>query len=136
MSNTITVTGRLPEDPILRFTASGKPCTTVAVPDQKRAKNDAGEWVDQSATTWLRATVWDEDAEALAESAVKGDTVTITGRLITREYTTSNGEVRQSLEIDHPTVTVKPRAKAAARAQQSTATDPWATNGGGDENPF
>lgn len=140
MTNTITVTGRLSEDPTLRFTPAGKACTTVTVPDQKRAKNDAGEWEDQSATTWLRATVWGDDAEALAEHAVKGDTVTITGRLITREFTTKNGETRQSLEIDYPTVTVKPRAKVAQRSngwsQPAQTSDPWATNGGHNVAPF
>lgn len=136
MSNNITITGRLAKDPELRFSASGKAFTTVTVPDQKRVKNDRGEWEDASATTWFRATVFGDVAEELAEHAVKGDTVTVTGRLITREFTTKDGEVRSNLEVDFASVAVVPRAKATQRSgggQQSS--DPWATNGGGDAEP-
>ena len=130
MSNTITLTGRLASDPELRFSASGTAMCNISVPDQKRVKNkDTGVWEDASATTWFRVTVFKEAAEALAESARKGDTVVVTGRLITREWTNKDGEVKSSLEVDFATVAVVPAAPKAQRTQSAPASDPWASQG-------
>jgi len=137
MSNNITITGRLAADPELRFAASGTAMTTVVVPDQKRAKNEqTGQWEDKSATTWFRATVFKEAAEALAESAKKGDTVTVTGRLITREWTNKDGEVKSSLEVDFATVAVVPSAPRAERSSAPAQGDPWAAQSKGVEAPW
>lgn len=128
MSNRITVTGRLSADPALRFAQTGTAMCTISVPDQKRRKNQqTGEWEDQSATTWFRATVFKDAAEALAEKARKGDTVIVTGELITREWTNKDGETKSSLEIDFATVAVVPSAAPAQRQQQPQGADPWAT---------
>ena len=140
MSNTITITGRLANDPELRFAASGVAMCNISVPDQKRVKNAAGQWEDASATTWFRVTVFKEAAESLAEHARKGDMVVVTGRLITREWTNKDGEVKSSLEVDYATVAVVPSAPKAQRAsggQQGgwggqQQADPWAS----PEAPF
>lgn len=127
MSNNITITGRLAKDPELRFASTGTAMCTVVVPDQKRVKNaQTNEWEDKSATTWFRATVWRDAAEALAEHARKGDEVTITGRLITTEWTNKEGEVKSSLEVDFATVAIVPRQPQAQRVQSPQgADDPW-----------
>lgn len=128
MSNTITITGRLASDPELRFAASGVAMCNISIPDQKRVKNkDTNEWEDASATTWFRVTVFKEAAEALAEKARKGDTVVVTGRLITREWTNKDGEVKGSLEVDFATVALVPSAPKAQRGGSAPAADPWAT---------
>lgn len=147
MTNQITVTGRLAQDPELRFAKTGTAMCQVVVPDQKRVKNrDTGEWEDASATTWFRATVFKEAAEQLAEHAHKGDTVIVTGRLISREWTGREGDTRTSLEIDYATVAVVPTAPKADRGGWSgnQQADPWSTSsaptgGAGnsyDEPPF
>ena len=46
MSNNITITGRIAQDPELRFAQSGKAMCNLSIPDQKRKKNDRGEWED------------------------------------------------------------------------------------------
>ena len=70
MSNNITIQGRLAGDPELRFGKSGVAFCNVSIPDQKRRKNDRGEWEDASATTWFRATVFgDQAVRRLAETA-------------------------------------------------------------------
>lgn len=127
MTNTITITGRLAQDPELRFSAKGTPCCTVVVPDQKRRKDDSGQWVDDSAPTWFRGTVFNAEAEWLAENATKGATVTITGRLITREWTSREGEQRSSLEVDYAKVGVvsPPRQPDQPQAPQY---DTWANS--------
>ena len=128
MSNRITIQGRLSADPELRFASTGTAMCTISVPDQKRRKNpQTNEWEEQSATTWFRATVFKDAAEALAEHARKGDSVVLTGELITREWTNKDGETKSSLEIDFATVAVVPRAPQAARQQAPAGGDPWAT---------
>lgn len=140
MSNTITITGRLAADPELRFAASGTAMCNISVPDQKRVKNkDTNEWEDASATTWFRVTVFKDAAEALAEQARKGDNVVVTGRLITREWTSKDGEVKSSLEVDYATVAVVPGGPRTTRTQgqQAAQSDPWATQPSRtDEPPF
>lgn len=138
MSNNITIQGRLAVDPEIKFSQSGKAMCNVVVPDQKRRKNDAGQWEDASATTWFRATLFGEQAEVFAETAHKGDEVILTGRLITREWTNQQGEVKSSLEVDYATVAIVPRAPQADRVQHSNPqgyqqandarqqSDPWA----------
>ena len=127
MSNRITITGRLSADPELRFAKTGTAMCTISVPDQKRRKNpQTNEWEDQSATTWFRATVFKDAAEALAEHARKGDSVVVTGELITREWTNQQGETKSSLEVDFATVAVVPRAPQAQRQSAPAGADPWA----------
>lgn len=136
MSNNITITGRLAQDPELRFGQSGKAFCNISVPDQKRRKNDQGQWEDASATTWFRVTVFDEAAEALAEHS-KGDEVIVTGRLITREYQKSDGTTGSSLEVDYAKVAVVPGGGRVQRQQQPQG-DAWgqpAQSGWGQQAP-
>lgn len=149
MSNTITITGRLAQDPEMRFTSSGKAMCNLSIPDQKRTKGDSGQWEDASATTWFRVTVWGEQAEALAEHARKGDEVVVTGRLITREWTDKEGGTRSSLEVDFAKVGFTPggargQRQQPAQQQNQPQPDPWGQpqQGGGfgqgsyDQPPF
>lgn len=131
MSNTITVTGRLAQDPELRFGQSGKAFCNISVPDQKRVKNDRGEWEDASATTWFRATVFGDVAEALAEHGRKGDEVALTGRLITREWQKSDGSTGSSLEVDFAKVALVPGGSRSSRSAQQAPSAAWGQQGGG-----
>lgn len=125
MSNTITIQGRIAMDPELRFAASGTAFCNISIPDQKRRKNDAGEWEDASATTWFRVTVFNEAAEALAEAS-KGDEVVVTGRLITREWQKDDGSTGSSLEVDFAKVGIVPGGGKVKRSQpQQAQGDPW-----------
>lgn len=127
MTNRITIQGRLSADPALKYASTGTAMCTISVPDQKRRKNpQTNEWEDQSATTWFRATVFKDAAESLAEHARKGDTVVVTGELITREWTNNDGDTKSSLEVDFATVAVVPRAPQGQRQQQPVEGDPWA----------
>lgn len=157
MSNRITIESRLSADPEIRYAASGTAMCTITVPDQKRRLNQqTQQWENASDTTWFRATVFKEAAEALAEVAKKGSRVIVTGELITREYETKQGEKRQSLEIDFAKVALIPdtaqRAGGGQPQQQGgwnqqtgrggfggdPNADPWATQGQqtSTESPF
>ena len=145
MTNTITIQGRLAADPELRFGKSGTAFCNVSVPDQKRKKNERGEWEDASATTWFRVTVFGDEAEALAESGRKGDQVVVTGRLITREWQKDDGSTGSALEVDYAKVALVPGGRPNTQRQQGQAggwggaqqpaSDPWGQQGGAYGEP-
>lgn len=101
--NNVSVTGIIGNDPELKFSQSGVMYLALSVPDKKQKKNDQGGYDDLSATTWFRATVFGEAAEMLAGKVKKFDEVTVTGRLITREFE-KDGQTQQSLEVDNARV--------------------------------
>lgn len=146
MTNSISIVGRLAFPPELKFSKSGTVFCNVTIPDQKRVKDQSGQWQDASDTTWFRATVFGEEAEYLAENAEKGSVVTVTGRLITRSYTTQGGEERTSLEVDYAKVGIVqgPSTRSAGQHAPPPQGDPWATQSaqqsgggfGGGEIPF
>lgn len=148
----VTVTGSITE-PTLRFSPQGKAIASFSVASTPRVK-DGDNWVDGE-TTWFRVSVFDQMAENVAESLVKGDRVMVQGRFKTRSYQTDAGETRSGLELvaDEvgPTLrwaTAKPvkvgqgggQAPAAqgsgmTRTRTAPAADPWAAPASNDP-PF
>jgi single-strand DNA-binding protein len=81
----------------MRYTPSGTPVTSfsLAVNNSKRDAN--GEWTED--TEWFRVTAWERAAESVNQYLAKGRRVFVDGRLSTRQYTSSSGEARTSLEV-------------------------------------
>lgn len=75
---------------VANFTVASTPRTF------DRQKN---EWVDGE-TLFLRAAVWREAAENVAESLTKGMRVIVSGRLKSRTYETKEGEKRTVIELE------------------------------------
>jgi single-strand DNA-binding protein len=129
------MTGTLTADPELRFTASGVAVAnfTVAAND-RRFNKETNTWEDAGAT-FLRATVWREFAEHVAESLSKGQRVIVTGTLKQRSWETDQGDTRYAYEVD--AIEVGPSLKwATADVKKATRTggkglsgdtDPWTT---------
>lgn len=158
MSANVTLKGRLTGDPELRFTPSGKAVAnfTVVTCDVKK-NQQTNEW-EESNTTFWRCSVWDKQAENVAESLSKGSDVLVEGKCSQREYTTKEGEKRTTFEVQawtvaaslkNATATVKKAERQGASSGRSSAPadDPWAStpapasSGGGwgntsDEPPF
>lgn len=160
----ITLTGNLTADPELRFTPQGKPCASLQVAVNKRAKQPDGSWGD-GPTSYYRCTAWGQLAEHVAESLAKGARVIVQGRLEIREYETRDGQRRVAAEIQvddigpslrfataqperaprqgagWPTQAppVTPRASQAgdpwSPPQQQPAQDPWGQQTGADDAP-
>ncbi|GAT89621.1 single-stranded DNA-binding protein [Paenarthrobacter nicotinovorans] len=59
----------------------------------------SNEWKDGE-TLFLRASVWREAAENVAESLTKGTRVIVSGRLKSRSYETKEGEKRTVIELE------------------------------------
>ncbi|NIA23952.1 MAG: single-stranded DNA-binding protein [Gammaproteobacteria bacterium] len=96
-TNTVTVIGNLVEDPELRFTPSGIAMAKIRVAVNRRWRDQAGEWQEQ--TSFFGGTLWREAAENAAESLQKGARVIITGSLEQRQWETQEGEKRSVVEL-------------------------------------
>jgi single-strand DNA-binding protein len=95
--NRVVLTGNLTRDPELRSTPSGTPVGTLRLASNTRRKNNAGEWQDKP--NYFTVTVWGAHAENCARFLTKGRAVAVDGRLEWREWQTSNGDKRESIEI-------------------------------------
>ncbi|WP_285728009.1 single-stranded DNA-binding protein [Psychromicrobium xiongbiense] len=97
---TITVIGNLTNDPELRFTPSGSAVANFTIASTPRTfDRQSNEWKDGE-TLFLRASVWREAAENVAESLTKGTRVIVSGRLKSRSYETKEGEKRTVMELE------------------------------------
>lgn len=104
--NSVNLTGRLVDDPTLRFTNDGKAVANLRVAINGR--NDRVEFID--------ITVWGKAAEAVAEHKGKGDQIAVTGRLTSSDWTDSDGQrhFRTSVTADEVNFLAKARQKAQA----------------------
>lgn len=136
---TITVIGNLTSDPELSFVSSGSAVANFTIASTPRTfDRNSNEWKDGE-TLFLRASVWKEAAENVAESLAKGMRVIISGRLKSRSYETKEGEKRTviELEVDEIGPSLKYANAKVNRTQRSgkqeapatTQSDPWATPG-------
>ncbi len=122
----ITLTGNTAAEPELRFTPNGKAVATFSVAENHRRKVGT-EWQDDG-TTWWRVTVWDKQAETLAETLGKGQRVLVVGQIKSREYE-KDGEKRTSYDVTARHVAVIPKQQQGASSAPAggQAGDPWGT---------
>ena len=96
----ITVVGNLTSDPELRYTPNGVAVANFTIASTPRTFNRAtNQWEDGEAL-FLRASIWRDYAENVAESLKKGTRVIAQGRLKSRTYETKEGERRTSFELE------------------------------------
>ena len=96
----VTIVGNLTDDPIMRYTNSGVPFASFTIASTPRTfDKQANEWKDGEAL-FLRATVWREFAEQVANSLTKGTRVIARGNLRQRSYDDKDGQRRTSYELD------------------------------------
>lgn len=124
--NTITVSGNVGKDAVLRVTPNGKHISSFSLP----AKSGFG---DNEKTSWLNCKMFGAMAEKLSTAIVKGAKVTVTGEFLIEEWTRQDGSQAQTptilvRDIDLPprvtTGNNNPRQNSASqpqRQQQSSA---------------
>ena len=98
--NIVKITGTLGRDPEYKAAVEGKhdALTTISIAHNSYARTEGGE-IMKTHTDWFRAVSWGPLADKLNAEAAQGDTIQVTGRLSTRKYTNSFGEIRTSAEI-------------------------------------
>jgi single-strand DNA-binding protein len=127
MSQPITIVGNLASDPELRFTATGKAVCTITIMTSRSVKGDDGKWTSEDVTAW-NTTCWDELAEHVADSLLKGDPVVVVGTAASKSWEDkASGEKRSRLEVTAREValSLKRFRVTAQRIQRSAADDPW-----------
>ena len=132
----ITVIGNLTNDPELRFTPSGSAVANFTIASTPRTFDPASkEWKDGE-TLFLRASVWREAAENVAESLTKGMRVIVSGRLKPRTYETKAGEKRTVIELEVDEIGPSLRyATAKVQRSQGSAQGSAAGGGQGEAHP-
>lgn len=111
MSAFSQITGRLGQDPDLRYTNGGTPVVNLSVASNRQRKNGDGEKV--SVADWYRITVFGRDAEIIAQYAKKGSALAFNGRLQTDSYTDREGQQRTSTFLIADSFEFVPTAKRA-----------------------
>ena len=92
--NTICISGRLGEDPAVKYFESGSIKTTLSIGvNRYNGKKQAEE------VTWHKAIVWGKKAEFIGEVAKSGALVCIQGSLQKDTYQDENGNNRASVYI-------------------------------------
>jgi single-strand DNA-binding protein len=96
--NNVQLVGRLTRDPELRFTTSGAPVCRFDLAVNRRYKDKAGEWKDD--TSFVPVVVWREAGQRCGEKLKKGSPVYVEGRLKSKNWETKDGQKRSGHEVD------------------------------------
>jgi len=95
MLNRIVLIGRLTADPELRYTGSGIPVANFRIAVDRPFSSSSGE----RQTDFINIVAWRQRAEFAANYLTKGRLVAVDGRLQIREWTTQDGQRRQTAEV-------------------------------------
>ena len=89
-NNTVTLIGRLGQDPTLRYTANQTPVVEFSLAVDNR--HNAG-------TDWFNVVAWAGLAETIAEHKTKGDQVAVRGHLTPTAWTGDDGQKRTTVKV-------------------------------------
>lgn len=95
--NKVMLIGNLTRDPELRYTPQGTPVCTIGLATNR-------SWTDsnsqrQEETEFHRLVAWNKLAELCSQLLFKGRKIYVEGRLQTRNWTTQDGQERQTTEV-------------------------------------
>ncbi|WP_066874977.1 single-stranded DNA-binding protein [Clostridium mediterraneense] len=94
--NKIVLLGRLVRDPELRTVeSSGKVYTKFTIAVKREYKSSDGE----RKSDFIPLIMWEKKAEIACEYLKKGDTITLSGRVITKNYEDNEGKRRYFIEV-------------------------------------
>lgn len=95
MINNTTLVGRLTKNPELKYTGSGIAVTNFTLAVERNFTNAQGE----RETDFINCVAWRGTAETLANFAVQGSLIGITGSIQTRNYQNNEGRTVYITEI-------------------------------------
>lgn len=95
--NIVILSGRLTQNPELRFTPSGRPLARFRMAVPRVYRGQTGEW--QEETLFIDVTTWGDLAERCNQKLTKGSPVLVQGRLRSRNWETEAGQKRTSIEV-------------------------------------
>lgn len=124
--NTITISGNVGKDAVIRVTPNGKHIAQFSLP----AKSGFG---DNEKTSWLNCKMFGAMAEKLSASILKGVKVTVTGEFVIEEWKRNDGSQAQTPTILVRDIDLPPKAfnqgatqqpRTAQRPQQAPHSEP------------
>lgn len=125
------------QEPELRFSDSGSAWLKIRGKAQDRAYNpETKEWENKGDALFIDIIVSGKAAEHLFESAGVGDSIVVIGRMQQREWTTKEGEKRQSTQIRAESVGVSVRFGAAKTERIAGTSTTVPKQSQPDEAPF
>lgn len=95
--NSVTVVGRVGQDPEVRYTSNGTAVANFSLATSERWKDSNGE--RQEKTTWHRISFFGKPAEIAGEYVRKGGVVGVIGKLDVRKWQDKDGNNRETTEI-------------------------------------
>ncbi len=96
--NRVILSGRLTDDPEMRYTPTGRPVTHFTLAVNRVWKNpDTGQAEEE--VNFIPIVVWGKQAETCANYLRKGRLVAVDGRLRARSFQTQNGDRRKVTEV-------------------------------------
>ncbi|MCC6445922.1 MAG: single-stranded DNA-binding protein [Armatimonadetes bacterium] len=95
MVNTVTMVGRMVQDPELRYTPSGVAVARFTLAVTRPFKNAQGD----VEADFIDCVAWQKSAEFLARYGMKGRLTGIEGRLQVRSWNAADGSKRRSAEV-------------------------------------
>lgn len=138
----VNMEGRAGADPDLRFSPNGTAVAHLRVAASSYKPGDSeGQWVEDK-TCWVDVSAFGGLAENIAESVVRGDLLTIVGKLVTDEWNDrQTGEKRSRLSVlaDSVAVSLKFRTvrHGEGRAERQSGGERPANAGTGEPpNPW
>ena len=109
--NRVTLSGRLTRDPDKRYASDGTEITRLELAFHRRVRSADGQWSEN--TGYVTVVSYQRLAEVCAKYLRTGSPVLVEGRLQMREWTSSRGEKRQSLELRAESVHFLEKAPAS-----------------------
>jgi single-strand DNA-binding protein len=98
MHQQISITGRLGDDPQMRYAPSGDAVTSFSIAAGRSWTDKDGNKVDK--TIWFRVSIWGKQAEPVAQYLAKGRMAQVIGEIEpARVFTDKSGVTRASLEV-------------------------------------
>ena len=120
--NRVVLSGRLTRDPDKRYVQDGTPVTNFSLAFHRRYRSREGTWSEN--TGFVTVMCYQRLAEVVAQYLRAGSPVVVEGRLQMREWTSTRGEKRQSLELRAESVHFLEKAAAGDVPEGATSEDP------------
>lgn len=112
--NSVTLTGRLANDPEIKLTQSGVSVCNFCIAVDRQYKSGEEKICD-----FINCVSWRATADFVSKWFHKGDGIGVTGSIQTRKWATDSGENRYATEVLCQQVSFLDGKKNAAEAQQT-----------------
>lgn len=107
MQNSVRLTGFLGNDPEIVKFGGNKSLARVSLATSDYYKNKSGDWITE--TQWHQLVMWGKQAEIAERQLMKGQEISIEGKLVNRSYEDKNGIIRYVTEVVVNRLTAYPR---------------------------